>query len=148
MLVETARQDGPGQSLLANPLSEAIAVEMLRGHAKTSRHTGAALDPRIAKAVAHVEAAYAEPLGVDDLARTAGMSRFHFSRLFKAQMGTSPHQFITQHRVAHAARLLRAGRYNVTEAAMSVGMSELGRFSQVFRRQIGCSPSDFYRSFR
>jgi AraC-like DNA-binding protein len=100
-------------------------------------------DPRIERAIRCAEARIAEPLEIADLARAAGMSRYHFSRAFRAQLGLSPYQWLLQKRVEHAAALLGRRRVSVTEAAFEVGFSDLSRFARAFREQFGCAPSAF-----
>jgi transcriptional regulator GlxA family with amidase domain len=100
---------------------------------------------RVSLSLDHIHSAYAEPLTVDDLARSAGMSRFHFSRLFHEQVGDAPYRYLLRVRIARAAELLRGGRHSVTEAALAVGFQDLGRFRRLFRREIGCRPSEVAR---
>lgn len=126
-------------------LAEAMVVRLLRRMGATeSSVTGS--DPRIARAVDLVESRYAEPLTIDDLAHAAGMSRYHFSRTFSAQIGVSPYQYLVQARVRRAAELLRRRRHSVTEAAFHVGFNDLGRFARAFRNEIGCAPSAYGRA--
>jgi AraC-like DNA-binding protein len=84
-------------------------------------------------------------LSIDDLARTARMSRFHFSRVFRDEVGKSPYQLLVETRIERAQALLKSGQA-VTEAALSVGFMDLSRFSKAFRRQVGCSPSEYRKS--
>jgi AraC-like DNA-binding protein len=100
-------------------------------------------DPRIQRVIRWVDERIAEPLEIGDLARAAGMSRYHFSRSFRAELGISPYQWLLQKRVEHAAALLRRRRVSVTEAAFEVGFSDLSRFARAFRDQFGCPPSAF-----
>ena len=100
-------------------------------------------DPRIERALRMAEDRIAEPLEIADLAKAAGMSRYHFSRSFRAQLGVSPYQWLLHKRVEHAAALLGRRRLSVTEAAFEVGFSDLSRFARAFREQFGCAPSAF-----
>jgi len=143
-----ARDAGPGSLLAADAIGEALVVELLRrapASSAPSSPTGAR-DPRVTLALDRIHTSYAEPLTVDDLARSAGMSRFHFSRLFREQVGDAPYQHLLRVRIARAAELLRGGRRDVTEAALTVGFQDLGRFGRMFRREVGCRPSEFARS--
>jgi len=139
LLQAEAGNGDPGSVLAVEALSEAFAVETLR--CTGSGDAPAASDPRIRIAVDHIRSSHAEPLGVDELARSAGMSRYHFSRVFRAQMGASPYRFLQDTRVERAAELLRSGRHSVTEVALAVGFRDLGRFGIAFRRRFGCTPS-------
>jgi AraC family transcriptional regulator len=129
-----------GALIAAEALLEAIVVRVLRT-APLGRGASGASSPGIAAAVELVHARYAEPLGVDDLAREAGMSRFHFSRHFRREVGVSPYRFLLRVRVERAAELLRGGRHDVTQAALEVGFADLGRFARAFRAHFGCTPS-------
>jgi AraC family transcriptional regulator len=133
----------PDAGLAIEALTEAVIITLTRGPAPHA-HRGAH-DPRIRAALEAIAAHYASPLSVEDLARTAGMSRFHFSRLFREQVGRSPYQHLLATRIDSAARLLRARSCNVTEAALTVGFQDLSRFSQAFRRHLGCGPNQVLR---
>jgi len=136
-----ARASSPGNLLAADAVGEALVVELLR-RAPTCAARGTARDARINIALDRIHTSYAEPLTVDDLAKSAGMSRFHFSRLFREQAGEAPYRYLLRVRVRRAAELLRGGRHDVTEAALAVGFQDLGRFGRMFRRELGCRPSE------
>lgn len=85
---------------------------------------------------------------VEQVARDAGISPFHFTRQFEMVFGQTPHQFRTSARLDRARLLLAAGRYSVTEVCMELGFSSLGSFSQLFSRRIGESPSAYQRRVR
>jgi len=86
---------------------------------------------------------YAEPLDLDDLARTAGISKFHFHRLFAATYGRTPAAHLSERRIERAQDLLRATNLTVTEVCHAVGFSSLGSFSARFREVVGESPREF-----
>jgi AraC family transcriptional regulator len=139
-----ARDMAPGSLLAADAVGEALVVELLR-RAPARAAAVVARDARVNIALDRIFTSYAEPLTVEDLARCAGMSRFHFSRLFRDQVGDAPYRYLLRVRVGRAAELLRRGRHDVTEAALAVGFHDLGRFARMFRREIGCSPSELSR---
>jgi AraC-like DNA-binding protein len=93
----------------------------------------------------HADAHYTEQLDLATLAGVAGMSRFHFQRLFTATYGLSPAAYLSQRRVERAEDLLRATNLTVTEVCHAVGFSSLGSFSSRFRDVVGESPSEFQR---
>src|SRR5688572_13536244 len=64
---------------------------------------------------------YAEPLTLDHLAATAGLSKHHFLRLFKATYGLTPMEYVSQRRIERAQDLLRATNLTVTEVCFAVG---------------------------
>jgi AraC-like DNA-binding protein len=93
------------------------------------------------------DARYSEPLGVDDLAHAAGLSRAHFSREFRAAFGESPHEYLLTRRMERAAALLRNTDRSVTEVCFSVGLQSVGSFTTSFRRTYGVTPTAYRASF-
>lgn len=91
----------------------------------------------------HADLHYAEALDLDALAAVAGLSKFHFQRLFKATYGLSPAAYVSQRRVERAQDLLRATNLTVTEVCHAVGFSSLGSFSSRFREITGETPTEF-----
>jgi AraC-like DNA-binding protein len=89
---------------------------------------------------------YFEPLSVDDLARTAGLSRAHFSREFRRAFGESPHAYLLSRRLERAAALLRQTDRPVAEICFAVGLSSIGSFTTSFTRAFGMSPAAYRRA--
>jgi AraC-like DNA-binding protein len=95
----------------------------------------------------HVDRHYTEQLDLAAIAAVAGMSKYHFQRLFVRTYGLSPTAHLTQRRVERAQDLLRATNLTVTEVCHAVGFSSLGSFSSRFRELVGESPSEFQRRY-
>lgn len=93
------------------------------------------------------DARYSEPLGVDDMARAAGLSRAHFSREFRAAFGESPHTYLLTRRMERAAALLRNTDHSVAEICLSVGLQSIGSFTTSFKRTYGVTPTAYRASF-
>src|SRR6202161_4924228 len=87
------------------------------------------------------DARYAEPLGVEDLAGAAGLSRAHFSREFRRAFGESPHAYLLTRRLERAAALLRNTDRSVAEICLSVGLHRIGSFCTSFTRTYGRGPA-------
>jgi AraC-like DNA-binding protein len=87
------------------------------------------------------DARYAEPLGVDDMARAAGLSRAYFSREFRAAFGVAPHAYLLTRRLERAATLLRVTDHSVAEVCVSVGLQSVGSFTTSFKRMFGVTPT-------
>jgi len=81
---------------------------------------------RIERAIRYLEENYRQQPNLKALARGAGLSEFHFQRLFRRWAGVSPKRFVQYLTASHAARLLRASRTNL-EAAYDAGLSGGGR---------------------
>jgi AraC-like DNA-binding protein len=88
------------------------------------------------------------PVRIADVAREAGLSRFHFIRLFESVFGVTPHQYRIGARVDRAKDLLASSDYSVTDVCMEVGFSSLGSFSDMFARRVGIPPSAYRRRIR
>jgi AraC-like DNA-binding protein len=93
------------------------------------------------------DARYFEPLGVDDLARAAGLSRAHFSREFRRAFGESPHAYLLTRRLERAAALLRTTDRSITDICYAVGQQSLGSFTTSFTRTYGMPPTAYRAIF-
>ena len=89
------------------------------------------------------DARYSEPLGVDDLAAAAGLSRAHFSREFRRAFGDSPHGYLLTRRLERAAALLRTTDNSVAQICAAVGLTSVGSFTTSFTRTFGASPTAY-----
>jgi AraC-like DNA-binding protein len=160
LLVSEVTDARAGHSRAAQSLCEAIVIEMLRAAPRITTTTSslttsigpsvcdAVRDPRVLSAIAHMHESYADALSVDDLAKTAKMSRFHFSRLFRDEVGQAPYQYLLRVRIARATELLRSGHCSVTEAALAAGFTDFSRFAGTFKKITGKRPSDVQRQAR
>jgi len=101
----------------------------------------------LARARDLADARYAEEIGVEDMARAAGLSRAHFSREFKRAFGESPHAYLLTRRLERAAALLRTTDRSVSDVCFSVGLRSLGSFTTSFTRTYGLSPAAYRDSF-
>jgi AraC-like DNA-binding protein len=93
------------------------------------------------------DAHYFEPLGVDDLASAAGLSRAHFSREFRRAFGESPHAYLLTRRLERAATLLRTTDHSVAEICLTVGLQSVGSFTTSFSRTYGQSPTAYRANY-
>lgn len=93
------------------------------------------------------DARFSQALGVDDLARAAGLSRAHFSRQFRRAFGETPHAYLLTRRLERAAALLRGTDRSVADICLSVGLRSIGSFTTSFTRTYGCSPTAYRSAF-
>jgi AraC-like DNA-binding protein len=91
----------------------------------------------------HADRHYAEPLDLEVMARAAGLSKYHFHRLFAATYAITPAAYVSQRRVERAQDLLRATNLAVTEVCHAVGFTSLGSFSSRFKQVVGETPRQF-----
>jgi AraC-like DNA-binding protein len=105
--------------------------------------TSVELLPHLRRARDHIDRHYPAPLDLAELARVAGVSRFHFARTFEASYGETPIRYLTRRRIERAQDLLRSANLTVTEVCMLVGFSSLGSFSARFTQLVGESPTAY-----
>lgn len=87
-----------------------------------------------------------EQFTIDDLARVAMFSKFHFSRIFRRTTGIPPGQFLSAIRLQEAKRLLLATDASVAEICNEVGYSAVGTFSTRFKHCVGAAPTEYRRN--
>lgn len=143
-IVAAALQDDIPDAFTAS----ALAYELVMTLAAEARMPSAAhhAGPAIERARLYAETHLHEPLTVDTLAKQAGLSRYHFSRLFAAQTGLAPAAWIIEQRVREAARLLRGTRLPLKEIAEHCGFPNANYLCRVFRRHSGMPPASYRRS--
>jgi AraC-like DNA-binding protein len=100
------------------------------------------LPPGLAATVSLIDDRLADPPSVEELATLSGYSVRHFNRQFLARFACTPHDYITQRRVALARGLLLDPNLKVHEVAGQLGFSSVAIFSRWFKREVGLSPSD------
>jgi AraC family transcriptional regulator len=86
-----------------------------------------------------------EPIDLESAAAEAGLSPFHFLRLFTRVLGVTPHQYLVRARLRRAARLLAGDERPITDVAYDVGFGDLSNFVRTFHRAARVPPRDFRR---
>jgi len=134
--------------LALEQLGTALAVTVVRDHTAGgtlpggARAAGSGLTPAQLQAVLRlVEDDLAAPLAVADLAARAAVSPFHFSRLFRAATGATPHQYVLQRRLAHARDLLVRTDLPLGQVAARCGFADQSHLTRHVRRHLGRTPA-------
>lgn len=130
-------------------LGQAIAIHLARHYAEAiedPRSTAPSLPGyKLRQITDSMARDLAEEFSLTRLAAQAQLSRFHFSRLFKAATGRSPSRYQLELRLDAARRLLRETDRSIIEIALDVGYRTPSRFAQLFRRETGLTPSEYRR---
>lgn len=135
------RADSLGAPMLAEYVASEIFREPGDSPAALFRpHKFAWYAERVHAARERLDAAFDQDHTVSALARSIGMSAFHFTRVFTALVGYPPHRYLTERRLSAAHVMLNEGR-NVTETCFACGYNNLSHFSRSFARRFGVSPS-------
>jgi AraC family transcriptional regulator len=93
--------------------------------------------------VDYIEWNMGENLQLGDLSKRAGISDFHFNRIFKTVTGITLKQYVLGRKLTHALEQLRNTDQSVIEIALDLGFEYPEVFSRAFKKQFGLSPSDF-----
>jgi AraC family transcriptional regulator len=94
----------------------------------------------------YINAHLTETIPLEDLARVARLSPFHFARAFKQSFGLPPHRYHMHRRIEQAKALLATPQATVTEVGVRLGFSDTSTFSVAFRRLTGSTPGAYRRS--
>lgn len=98
---------------------------------------------RISAALRYIELNAAEPLTLNELALIAGMSKYHFLRIFRQITGITPYRFLLNARLQTVARELKGSKRSIAAIALDAGFGDLSTFITHFRHTFGVSPSVF-----
>src|SRR5271170_120692 len=101
---------------------------------------------RILRALTHIQEHLDEPLDLEELARVACFSSFHFHRIFAAMTGETIADHVRRLRLERAAMELRAGGKQVIQVALAAGYEAHEAFTRAFKAAYGVSPSEFRRA--
>ena len=150
-MMHEMREFQPGGSLIAQQVAYTLLVEALRLHladAKT-RGTGwlfALTDARMQAALSCMHETPAHSWTLQELARSAGMSRTAFAQTFKRTVGEAPLAYLTRWRMTLAASRLQDKRGPISSIAASLGYQSDSAFSAALKRQWGRPPRQYLRS--
>ena len=140
-----AEHDRPASKIYAETLGLTAALEMYRLSMEDSRETLVAGSGRLSRSQSdllhgYIEQHLASDIGLDELAALVGLTRFHFSRAFKATFGAPPYQYVNQRRIEKARLMLATTRLPVAGIAEACGFSGASQFGRAFRSIVGDTP--------
>ena len=118
-------------------------VEAVSGRRRERPELRACDRRRAVDAALWIDAHSHEPIDLESAARQAGLSAFHFLRLFAKALGVTPHQYLVRSRLRQAARLLADDARSITDIGFDVGFADLSNFVRTFHRAAGVSPRRF-----
>lgn len=102
-------------------------------------------DYRVRRSLRLMREKLAEETSMDDLARAVGLSRPHFFKLFKMQMGITPNLYLNTLRTEHAIDELVMTRKSVTDIGLDLGFASQASFTRFFSSNVGIPPTDYRR---
>jgi AraC family transcriptional regulator len=148
---ELQRETSAG-SMLIETLAPSLAARLVQkhvgtlGHDVSARATQAGLDRRrLSRVLDYIETNLEGDLTLARLASIACLSRFHFSRAFKAAVGRSPHHYVSARRLEFAKQLLGKSDQPLAHIALTLKFSCQANFTRAFRESTGQTPSQYRR---
>lgn len=135
--------------LYVEGIAQAIAIHLARNYTilvkKTRKESPSLPGYKLKRITDWMIAHISEEFNLARLAALAGVSKFHFHRLFKSAAGVSPAQYHIHLRMDEARRLLRETTKSVIDVALEVGYTNPSHFAKLFHRETGLSPSNYRR---
>lgn len=133
----------------ATSAAQFLAAHLLASVPHQSRLTGSSTPgtSRFSAVIDYMHENFARPIRVEDLARLAGLSRYHFIRLFSSVTGRTPHQFLTGLRMERACWWLEHSEESIASVGRCSGYANAKHFAAAFRREIGCSPLQYRQQY-
>ncbi|GAB2585093.1 AraC family transcriptional regulator [Paractinoplanes abujensis] len=142
------RSGAPG--LYADSVAQALVTHLAYGVVRPRRAAPKAVVPlsesEVRRVEEHMRARIADDVTVDELARAANVSKYHFIRAFAAATGLTPYRYLRRLRMRAAAETLRTTAYGVARVAAMSGYRSTGQFAAAFRTEMGVSPVEFRNS--
>ena len=144
-----AELDNEGLSgrLYAESLANVLAVHLLRHYSASPysslKANGGLSGQRLRQVKKFIAENYEDDLRLEDLAKQAAMSSFHFAREFKKSTGTTPHQYLIKFRVEQAKILLADSELPLAEVGLRSGFSHQSHFTRLFHRVTGTTPQAY-----
>ncbi|SDI55817.1 MULTISPECIES: helix-turn-helix transcriptional regulator [Bradyrhizobium] len=123
-------------------------IEVVSGKPRKAASPAARDRRRAVETALWIDAHSHQAIGLEDAADQAGISPFHFLRLFADTLGVTPHQYLVRSRLRHAARRLADDDSAITDIAYDVGFGDLSNFVRTFHRAAGASPLRFRQASR
>lgn len=125
--------------------TDLLVTQLLRTH--VSHVTRPALASRrglatwqVKKVTTYMRERLGAPIGLDDLAGIAGLSRFHFCTAFREATDATPHDWLVRLCIEKARQLLVNSKLSITDVALAVGYETPSSFAAAFRKAVGVPP--------
>ncbi|MBP0588674.1 helix-turn-helix transcriptional regulator [Paraburkholderia sp. LEh10] len=130
--------------LFTDSVSLAIVSRVVARHyaraTRRSREAAPLPQWRMNRVIEFVDAHLSQPIGLAEIASSAGLTRMHFAAQFRRATGLRPHEYLLRRRVEHAQHLLTTSKHNVMDVALSCGFRSQAHFTTVFKKFVGETP--------
>lgn len=124
-----------------------LAIHLLRHYGTTAPRLSSYVDglsaSKLTLVIDYINAYLERDLKLNELSDIVQISPYHFLRLFKKSLGTTPHQYILQQRIDRAKYLLKSSNLDIAEIAFRVGFCDSSHLTRCFKRILGKTPSQW-----
>lgn len=127
--------------------SRGIVFQLLSRFFKQGQSKIEMEDNRIAKTVLYIRKHLNEAIELEKLAEISCLSKDHFIRLFKKELGTTPLQYINQKKIEKAQFLLITEELAVKEIAFQLAFDDYSYFNRLFKKTTGVTPQEYRRLY-
>ncbi len=149
LLMAELSNNEAGSSSIVERYAEILLIQILRSYAgrkpQRPEFLNALCDQRLIRAVNRIHRDYALPLGLNDLAQEAALSRSAFAQRFKETTGIAPIEYLAKWRMLTASDLLKTTDLPVSHVCEKVGYDSDISFARAFKREFGITPSSYRR---
>lgn len=142
------RAPGFASDLMIEGLIRAIGAALVSRNNEPLNHAENRiyLSPaRLARVIDYIESRLDHEIHLGDLANVAGLSPFHFSRVFKLATGETPYHFVALRRLDRARAMLMSGEVPLAELALACGFASQSHFTAAFTKAVGMPPGRYRR---
>lgn len=136
-----------GYKFIIETLSIQISVNILRNVKSNmpqhKEYASVLCNKNIRRAIEFMYEYYNSNFSVEDLAGVANLSKFHFIRVFKAETGKTPYEYLMDIKIHKAKQLLKERELTITEICFLLGFNDHSHFTKTFKMKTGCTPTEF-----
>lgn len=147
MVLDGLRAGGAGSEVMFDALARVFLVKLIKRYGEERAEAFDAIKGFSAKqykrVLDHIARNFGQPLTIEDLAREAGISPSHFSRVFKTVLGETPYQYLMDYRIEQAKKMLTERDRPLIDIALACGFADQPHFTRIFKRLTGQTPRDW-----
>jgi AraC family transcriptional regulator len=145
-LLREMMQPETGMRMRVQTRTYELAIHLLRAHSNldrpVERHTRTIPPHKLKRTKDYICANLPRDLSLEEVAKVAGMTKFHFAKAFRQATGRAPHRYLTEHRILRGRTLLHDRNLSVQDIAAAVGFTH-SHFTRLFTRYMSMTPTMF-----
>lgn len=137
------------EPLAIKQLTDTVLVALLQSlklNSKTGVLKGGLAPKVLSQVIDYIHANFHQKLLLADLAMIAGLSEYHFCRMFKQSTAYTPQAYLTKIRVEYAQRLLKQSSHSLAEIALACGFNNQSHLGKQFKSEFGVTPAKYRKS--